>query len=455
MKPSKRISLVLLAGAFSCCVVSGARAQKFMLHTVADLNTPIPEGSGNFTHVYGHVISGRYVGFMGLGGSGQQGVYFFDETGIHRVADLNTAIPDGTGTFTGLALSAVLSIDGRNVVYKGDGTGQQGMYLFDGVNARRIADLTTPIPGGEGNFTGFGFPKISGANVAFYAEGASQAGIYLHNGTSLLRVADYNTPIPNGSGAFEFFGSSLVSASHVFFGASGPLGQSGIYAFDGSTLEKRVDLNTAIPGGAGNFSSITAFWISGASVAFLGSGPGVGSGIYLSDGATLSKVVDTNTPIPDGTGNFSNFEPSFRISGGKVTFKGLGSGGQQGVYLFDGSVLRKVADLTTDIPPVVTGVSNRFTSFHFPIINTGSVVFQAIGAVIEGIYHYRGSTLSSVADTATPIPGGSGNFTGFAGYDNSGCNVVFRGQGSSAQEGIYLGTPSNPSLPAVLLITVE
>ena len=41
-----------------------------------------------------------------------------------------------------------------------------------------VADLNTPIPGGSGNFTGFGFsPSLDGGNVAFFGFGSGgQAG---------------------------------------------------------------------------------------------------------------------------------------------------------------------------------------------------------------------------------------------------------------------------------------
>src|SRR5262249_3051194 len=65
----------------------------------------------------------------------------------------------------------------------------------------------------------------------------------------------------------------------------------------------------------------------------------------------------------------------------------------------------------------------------------------------QGIYvsqiSNQQSQLSKVADTATPIPGGIGNFTAFApnGTPSDPCiggdNVVFFGAGSGGQQGIY------------------
>jgi hypothetical protein len=68
----------------------------------------------------------------------------------------------------------------------------------------KVVDTNTPIPGGSGNFNYFLPMAISGDNVAFEGEGSSgQHGIYLFNGTTLIKVADFSTPIPSGSGNFH------------------------------------------------------------------------------------------------------------------------------------------------------------------------------------------------------------------------------------------------------------
>jgi hypothetical protein len=56
------------------------------------------------------------------------------------------------------------------------------------------------------------------------------------------------------------------------------------------------------------------------------------SGIYLSDGSTLSRIVDTKTAIPRGTGNFT-YVGAHVISGKRVAFLGLGQPFQVGIYL--------------------------------------------------------------------------------------------------------------------------
>ncbi|MDA2921278.1 hypothetical protein MYX76_17600, partial [Desulfobacterota bacterium AH_259_B03_O07] len=61
---------------------------------------------------------------------------------------------------------------------------------------RKVADTNTPIPGGTGTFTGIGVPSLDGDNVVFQGFGTSeQQGIYTDIG-GLSVVADKSTMIP-------------------------------------------------------------------------------------------------------------------------------------------------------------------------------------------------------------------------------------------------------------------
>ena len=234
-------------------------------------------------------------------------------------------------------------LSGGNVAFRAvgfdpsGGVLQHGIYLFDGSTLSRVADLNTAIPNGTGTFTGsFRDPVLSGDKVAIGS--SQQDGIYLFDGSTLSRVADPNTAIPNGTGTFTgfdpVFGGPVLSGDNVAFvgfGSFGSFEQPGIYLFDGSTLSRVADPNTAIPNGTGTFTSLGDLALSGDTVAFGGSG-GDQSGIYLFDGSTLSRVADASTGIPNGTGTFEGFGRPV-LSGDAVAFRGVGSSGQLGIYL--------------------------------------------------------------------------------------------------------------------------
>ena len=107
---------------------------------------------------------------------------------MSKQVDAATAIPGGTGNFTSLhsptfsAIPAHPSVGGGDVVFFGRGSaGQQGVYAMHGSGPPiKLADLNTAIPDGTGNFTAF-FPQL-GATAAkprcWPPAAGGQQGIY-------------------------------------------------------------------------------------------------------------------------------------------------------------------------------------------------------------------------------------------------------------------------------------
>src|SRR5262249_54583129 len=131
---------------------------------------------------------------LGFGSSGQTGIYTDVGGRLNIVADTNTPIPGGTGNFSGFGS---FSFNDGNIAFLGFGSsGQMGYYADLGAGLRLVADTNTPIPGGTGNFTGFGFfigPSLSGENIAFAGLGSSgQAGLY-------MEIAGVSTKVINNS----------------------------------------------------------------------------------------------------------------------------------------------------------------------------------------------------------------------------------------------------------------
>ena len=153
---------------------------------LADVTTAIPDGTGNFTSFFPQLSThGGEAAVLAAGSGGQQGIYRLSQGPPIKVADLNTAIPEGTGNFTSFPLASP-AISSGNVAFVGNGSaGQQGVYRGMTGPPIKLADLNTAIPGGSGNFTSFLVqgppiaPAISGENVAFIAGGSGgQQGVY-------------------------------------------------------------------------------------------------------------------------------------------------------------------------------------------------------------------------------------------------------------------------------------
>ena len=172
---------------------------------------------------------------------------------------------------------------------------------------------------------------------------SGQSGIYSGpiGGGPLVRLVDANTPIPFGTGNFMSFSAPSSSGPTAAFTGKWTNGQQGLYAtpLGGGPLTRLADTNSAIPNGTGNFTGF--FGVPSASdstVVFLGFGSGnVEQGVYSVPlgGGPLARIADLNTPIPNGTGNFSTFIAStsaVSLSGSVLAFEGFGSGGQVGIF---------------------------------------------------------------------------------------------------------------------------
>jgi hypothetical protein len=136
---ARRLGAVLLLAAPAVMLTGLPRAVQAIsisFSTIVDMTTAIPDGSGNFTGFtppdpivpLGPAISeAGNVAFAGHGADGQVGIYLRPEGPPSKVADLSTAIPSGTGMFTAFAASP--NISGTEVVFVGYGAGgQQGVY---------------------------------------------------------------------------------------------------------------------------------------------------------------------------------------------------------------------------------------------------------------------------------------------------------------------------------------
>jgi hypothetical protein len=146
-------------------------------------------------------ISGNRVAFCGYSGNGSNsitpGVYLSTDGVLARVADNTTAIPGGTGIFADFQTFDTSpggpQVSSCNVLFWGKGSsGQQGLYVKTPVDPMKVvASAQTAIPGGSGTFTGFSAMSLSGDAVAFVGLGTGgQMGIYVVHPQGPIHPAD-------------------------------------------------------------------------------------------------------------------------------------------------------------------------------------------------------------------------------------------------------------------------
>ncbi|MDM9384259.1 PEP-CTERM sorting domain-containing protein [Chlorogloeopsis sp. ULAP01] len=374
---------IVLSQSINLLSIQKVNAADFKFTKIADKNTPIPGGIGNFQSFGSPSLSGHNIAFQGYNFDNydrikNQGIYISTglSGGLTKIADKDTLIPGGIGNFRTFGSQ---SISGNNIVFEGYGyyhygnVDQQGIYVTTPINSAltNFVDKNTLIP----DFTSKKYvrnPSISGSNIAFtigeadetgYAE---KRGIYANTGENgaLIKIAGTNTPIPDSISNFDLVDSASISGSNIAFwgGAlsSDIVDHQGIYASTGENraLIKIADTNTPIPGSVGNFTYVESPRISGRNIVFSGVSDADQQGIYanMGENGALLKIADTNTPIPDSNSNFHYFE-GISISGSNIAFAGILEDNyyeayrEMGVYLYADGVLSKVISSTDTLIP--------------------------------------------------------------------------------------------------------
>jgi hypothetical protein len=311
----------------------------------------------------------------------------------------------------------------------------------------RVADTSSAVPGGSGTFSGFGAgsaaPAISGSAVVFYGRdsGSGTPGVYTGTtaGGPLSVVADFHTVAPGQSGTFNFFypGANSVSGSVVAFpGQVSTVHGVYIGSVTGGSLFRVVDSTTTLPGGGGTFTEPSATAISGTTVAFYSTTSGSGQGIYTATtgGGSLARMADTTTIVPGGSVPFTSFG-GLTLSGSTVAFQGKNNGPTaNGIYTGDvpTGTLTRIADFTTTIPVVGGTFGASVNAFGTPSVSGATVAFRGSGFdsgghAVGGIYagSTAGGSLIRVVDTSTTFPGYSGSNTAFNDPAISGTIVAF------------------------------
>jgi hypothetical protein len=198
----------------------------------------------------------------------------------------------------------------------------QGIYLVENGAVSVVANTTTQIPSGAGNFKLSmdyyeGVPSADNGRIAFAALGdGTQAGIYLSTyAGGLTRVVDATTPVPNDTRNFQTFGSVILDNGRLAF-IGNELNRGGVYLHDLATgiTTLVADYTVPIPGRPHHFKHFIGgrgIDIDGTRVAFAETSLNRDAGVYLFDSASgeITMLADTLMPVPGGDGSL--FAPLF------------------------------------------------------------------------------------------------------------------------------------------------
>jgi len=90
-------------------------------------------------------------------------------------------------------------------------------------------------------------------------------------------------------------------------------------------------------------------------------------------GQTFTRIADTQTAVPGGTGTFTIFADARAIGGGKVALIGYDSALAPGIYSYQNGLLGVMADTHTTVP----GTADTFSDFFDVAIDGAFAAFTA------------------------------------------------------------------------------
>ena len=288
----------------------------------------------------------------------------------------------------------------------------------------RVAGTNTAVPNGTGTFTKVKRAMISGTNVIFYGESADRKGLYRWHAGALTRLADTTMLVPNTTNTVSSildYDTTLTDTGDVVFNSAA----HNILKSSGGVLSSLVDTNFNIPGRSEKFVALRSAWQNGGLTTFVGYGTNYYRGIYALDGTNVSVIINpANGTLPGTDGLFAGCDYGI-LNNGQVAFVAGRSTGGSGVYCYSSNQVYLVADTNTIVP----GRAVKFTGFtEPPTFKDGKVVFSGGYSGGAGLFSANadGSNLTTLIDTDTSAPGSSGKFTYFyAGYEYSNNRLIF------------------------------
>ncbi len=361
-----------------------------------------------------------------------------------KIVDENTPIPGGGGFFWGFGSP---SMGNGNVMFRGYTlASNHDLYVANG-GLTLIAGLNTPIPGGTGNFTSISSTSFDGNDVVFYGLGSSeQKGIYSTFG-GLHAIADKNTPFPGGGTILSFTSDLSMDGEAAAFVAHSTTEAKALFLdVDGVGLSVIMDDNTVMPGSTETFDGFGNASVSGQNVAFSGNDTSNHDGAYAQIGGTLLVAADTNTPVPEGIGNFTNIGNDPSMSGERVAFQARGVAGE-GIYTYYQGTINVVADLTTLLP---NGSTFQELGGYELSLDGENVAFFGTTALGKEIYAYFNQTLVKIIAPGDVLDGRIVSLLSMDKEALHGGDLAFHVRFSNDEVGIYVAHIPEPSALATL-----
>lgn len=385
---------------------------------LVDLGSSVPGGVGNFSHldfVGAPLVKGGSVVFSGTDSSQRAyldrgGLYTVPVLGgtISRVANYNTPVPGGTGNFTKFGDNSrgrgSFSIDGGKVAFEGwDQISDDGIFVanLDGSNAVAVVGSFGGFrcPNDFGNFFfplgNFTNPSISGNSVSYWGNGVFDPS----TGSNKVFVA----PAVSGFNC-NFVGSSLTPLPDDPDGTLHTRYAAGHIQIDGGIVVFAADDSQPFDPTFNNFRGLFAVCADGSSsVNNLDGTPATPTcGLpkrTIASASPFTPIVDILSSLPGISGGINSNSFVFSFNQGQVLFRAFEETPDQneGLYLAklsDGSITRVISVGDTLDGAQVRQIANPGAG----ALSGGNLVFSALlsdGTI--GVYSATQPTLPACA----------------------------------------------------------
>jgi len=227
--------------------------------TVVTLETPVPDGIGNFSgfssgHIDGHCIV--FVGDDGGRGGPSGGVYRYHPAAkIHAIVDRNDFVPGFPGEdflnfFGAFADDDIVAVP---LMYSDGPDNTDGVLTFDAGAREIVLNEDSPLPDAETIDFFEGFDYRNGAIASRLRTNSGPRGVYRFSIEGDVRISGEGDLVPDGAVGEVF--SAITSpavvdqdADRVAFFASGDMGTAGLFSkIDSSALELVIAKGDAAP----------------------------------------------------------------------------------------------------------------------------------------------------------------------------------------------------------------
>jgi hypothetical protein len=194
--------------------------------------------------------------------------------------------------------------------------------------------------------------------------------LFFFSGNEIFGLAQRGDPAPSGGVFSLFFATSLNNLGQIAFSAGLTTGDTGIYLFNGDTIEAIARSGDYI-GGCGTLRDFFQPVLNDhGQVAFIGR-VATRDGIFLHDGGEVRSVACPGDSAPGGGTFVRTRTPSLNNSGSIVFEGGVTSPGHLGIFLYEKEQLRQIARRGDAAPD-----GGTFLDLYLPVINNaGQVTF--------------------------------------------------------------------------------